>query len=44
MFDKQPWDRFLATTNAKGGYGKIDEERGVPMPDQKALKELEKNG
>lgn len=44
MFDKQPWDRFLATTNAKGGYGKIDEERGVPMPDPKALKELEKNG
>lgn len=44
MFDDKPWDNFMATTTPSGGYGAIDQEKGVPMPDPKALKELEKNG
>lgn len=41
MFDDEPWDKFLATTTPSGGYGVIDQEKGVPMPDPQALKELE---
>lgn len=44
MFDDKPWDKFMATTTPSGGYGVIDQEKGVPMPDPKALRELEKNG
>lgn len=43
MFDDEPWTEFLKTTTEKGGYGKIDEEKGVPMPDPRVLKELEAN-
>lgn len=42
MFDTKPWDNFLKTTTSSGGYGKIDQEKGIPMPDPKSIKTLEK--
>lgn len=43
MFDDMPWDKFMATTTPSGGYGKIDQDKGYPMPDPKILKQIEKN-
>lgn len=41
MFDDKPWTKFLETTTPSGGYGKIDEDRGYPVPTAKDLKALE---
>lgn len=42
MFDNEPWTEFLKTTK-NGSYGKINEEKGFPMPNPATLKELENN-
>lgn len=44
MFDNEPWTKFMETTTPSGGYGKIDEEKGYPMPTPQQLRDLEKNG